>query len=99
MTECNAGAIVNIPNKKNISSIGVPTTGEVKIVDPETREILPTGKTGEIMYRSPQVAKGYWNKPAETKESFQTDGWLRTGDAGYIDEEGFIFFVDRIKIL
>jgi long-chain acyl-CoA synthetase len=99
MTECNAGAIVNIPNKKNISSIGVPITGEVKIVDPETREILPIGKTGEIMYRSPQVAKGYWNKPEETKETFQTDGWLRTGDAGYINEEGFIFFVDRIKDL
>lgn len=99
MTECNAGAIVNVPNKKNNLSIGVPTTGEVKIVDPETREILPLGKTGEIMYRSPQVAKGYWNKPEETKESFQADGWLRTGDAGYINEEGFVFFVDRIKDL
>ncbi|MGO9020614.1 MAG: class I adenylate-forming enzyme family protein [Syntrophobacteraceae bacterium] len=99
MTECNAGAIVNIPNKKNISSIGVPITGEVKIVDQDTREILPLGKTGEMMYRSPQVAKGYWNKPEETKEAFQTDGWLRTGDAGYINEEGFIFFVDRIKDL
>ena len=99
MTECNAGAIVNVPNKKNASSIGVPTTGEVKIVDPDTREILPIGKPGEIMYRSPQVAKGYWNKPEETKEAFQTDGWLRTGDAGYINEEGFIFFVDRIKDL
>jgi len=97
MTECNAGAIVNVPNKKNNLSIGVPTTGEVKVVDPESREILPLGKTGEIMYRSAQVAKGYWNKPEETKESFQTDGWLRTGDAGYINEEGFIFFVDRIK--
>ena len=99
MTECNAGAIVNISNKKNFLSIGVPTTGEVKIVDPETREILPIGKTGEILYRSFQVAKGDWNKPAETKESFQTDGCLRTGDAGYIDEDGFIFFVDRIKDL
>jgi long-chain acyl-CoA synthetase len=99
MTECNAGAIVNVPNKKNASSIGVPTTGEVKIVDPDTREILPIGKPGEIMYRSPQVAKGYWNKPDETKEAFQTDGWLRTGDAGYMNEEGFIFFVDRIKDL
>ncbi|HET6461085.1 MAG TPA: long-chain fatty acid--CoA ligase, partial [Syntrophales bacterium] len=74
-------------------------TGEVKIVSPETREILPIGKTGEIMYRSPQVAKGYWNKPEETKETFQTDGWLRTGDAGYINEEGFVFFVERIKDL
>lgn len=99
MTECNAGAIVNLPNKKNILSIGVPITGEVKIVDPETREMLTIGKTGEILYRSPQVAKGYWNKPEETKETFQTDGWLRTGDAGYINEEGFIFFVDRIKDL
>jgi len=99
MTECNAGAIVNLRNKKNALSIGVPITGEVKIVDPESREILPIGKTGEIMYRSPQVAKGYWNKPEETRETFQVDGWLRTGDAGYINEEGFVFFVDRIKDL
>ena len=99
MTECNAGSIVNLPYKKDLSSIGVPITGEVKVVNPDTREMLPVGEVGEIMYRSPQVAKGYWNKPEETKESFQTDGWLRTGDAGYISEEGFVNFVDRIKDL
>ncbi|MBN2283763.1 MAG: AMP-binding protein [Deltaproteobacteria bacterium] len=99
MTECNAGAIVNLPNRSNPDSIGVPVAGEAKIVNPETGEILPRGETGELMYRGLQVAKGYWNKPEDTKETFQTDGWLHTGDACYMDEEGFIFFVDRIKDL
>lgn len=99
MTECNAGAIVNLPNKKNPDSIGVPIFGEAKIVNPDTGAMLPIGETGEILYRGPQVAKGYWNRPEETRETFQTDGWLHTGDAGYISEDGFIFFVDRIKDL
>jgi long-chain acyl-CoA synthetase len=97
MTETNAGAIVNLPNKRNLDSIGVPLSGEVKIVD-EQGDTTPRGVTGEIWMRSPQVAKGYWNKPEETAKTF-TDGWLHTGDAGYMDEEGFIFFVDRIKDL
>jgi long-chain acyl-CoA synthetase len=97
MTETNAGAIVNLPNKRNLDSIGVPLSGEVKIVD-ERGEIVGRGTTGEIWFRSPQVARGYWNNPEETKKTF-TDGWLHTGDAGYMDEEGFIFFVDRIKDL
>lgn len=99
MTECNAGAIVNIQNKKSNASIGVPTNGEVKVVNPETRAMVPIGETGEIMYRSPQTSKGYWNKPEESRATFQPDGWVRTGDAGYMDKDGFIFFVDRIKDL
>lgn len=99
MTECNAGAIVNLPNKRNLEAIGVPIFGEVKVVNPETGEMLPVGEVGEIMVRGPQVAKGYWNKPEDTKATFQVDGWLHTGDAGTINEEGFVFFVDRIKDL
>ena len=97
MTETNAGAIVNLPNKKNLDSIGVPLSGEVKIVD-EAGNTLPHGETGEIWFKSPQVAAGYWENPEETKKTF-TDGWLHTGDAGYMDADGFIHFVDRIKDL
>jgi long-chain acyl-CoA synthetase len=99
MTECNAGAIVNLPNKRNSDAIGVPIFGEVKIINPDTGEMVPRGETGEILFRGPQGARGYWNKPEETRETFQTDGWLHTGDAGYISDDGFIFFVDRIKDL
>jgi long-chain acyl-CoA synthetase len=51
------------------------------------------------MFRGDGVAKGYWRKPRETAEAFTEDGWLHTGDAGYLDEEGFLHFVDRYKDL
>ncbi|MGB9904277.1 MAG: class I adenylate-forming enzyme family protein [Desulfotomaculales bacterium] len=98
MTETNSGGIISLPFKKNLDSIGVPVAGEVKIVD-QAGNILPRGQIGEIMFRGPQVAKGYWNKPEETKAAFTPDGWLHTGDAGYISEDGFVYFVERIKDL
>ena len=69
-----------------------------KIVD-ENNTVVPRGKEGEILYRGLQVSGGYLNKPEETKSTFQDDGWLRTGDAGYVDEEDFVHFVDRKKDL
>ena len=98
MTEANAGAIVNLANKKKLDSIGVPLNGEVKIIDKDGKTVK-RGEVGEILYRGPQVAKGYWNKPAETKEAFDADGWLHTGDAGYVSDDGFVYFVERIKDL
>ncbi len=98
MTETNCGGIMSLPNKKNLNSIGVPVAGEVKIIDPEGNT-LPRGEVGEICFRGPQVAAGYWNKPEETARVFDEDGWLHTGDAGYMDQEGFIYFVDRMKDL
>lgn len=98
MTEANAGAIVNLVNKKKLDSIGVPINGEVKIINKEGK-MVKRGEIGEILYRGPQVAKGYWNKPKETRESFDADGWLHTGDAGYVSEDGFVYFVERIKDL
>ncbi|MDD2546188.1 MAG: long-chain fatty acid--CoA ligase [Burkholderiaceae bacterium] len=68
---------------------------ELRIVDPEDRE-LPTGQIGEICARGPMVMQGYWNKPAETAEALR-GGWLHTGDSGYLDEEGYLYVVDRIK--
>ena len=68
---------------------------EVKIVDINDFEV-PSGSVGEIVTRGPHVMKGYWNKPAETELALR-NGWMHTGDAGYMDEEGFVYIVDRYK--
>jgi Acyl-CoA synthetases (AMP-forming)/AMP-acid ligases II len=68
---------------------------EVRIVDEEDRE-LPRGAVGEIVVRGPAVMKGYWNQPEATAQALR-NGWMHTGDGGYMDEEGFVFIVDRLK--
>ncbi|MAE96951.1 MAG: fatty acid--CoA ligase [Deltaproteobacteria bacterium] len=70
---------------------------ELRIVD-ETGKELPTGERGELLVRGTSVVRGYWNRPDANAESF-VDGWLRTGDVAYLDEEGFLTIVDRIKDL
>lgn len=78
-------------------SIGVPWPDtDVKILSIETGETLPTGEIGEIVIKGPQIMKGYWNRPEETEQTIQ-DGWLLTGDLGYMDEEGYFYVVDRKK--
>ena len=99
MTETNSGGVISIPGKKeNPDSIGIPILSEVKIVG-NNGEVLKRNEQGEIYYRGLQLAKGYHNKPDETKECFLPDGWFKTGDRGYIDEEDFVYFVDRMKDL
>mgnify|MGYP000860150535 CR=1 FL=1 len=78
-------------------SIGPPFPNtDIKIVDISTGEELPRGERGEM--RSPLVMKGYWNNPEETANQLK-DGWLYTGDIAYMDEDGYIFIVDRSKDL
>lgn len=101
------GAVVNLPpddhdpngpNKHRLRSCGIPGTGvELRIVDAETDADLPQGAIGEIWIRSPQVMKGYWNMPEETAKAITDDGWFKSGDAGYLDEDGYLYIHDRVK--
>ncbi|HYC55892.1 MAG TPA: class I adenylate-forming enzyme family protein [Candidatus Binatia bacterium] len=79
-------------------SVGVPIpVCDVKVVD-EEGNALPAGEVGELWIKGPNVVKGYFNKPKETEASF-TDGWLHSGDLARIDDEGFVYLVDRAKDL
>jgi long-chain acyl-CoA synthetase len=81
---------------EKVKSAGRPClTVEVKIVDINDDE-LPLGEIGEIVSRGPHVMQGYWKQPELTAAAIR-EGWMHTGDAGYMDEEGFIFIVDRVK--
>ncbi|MFZ1062653.1 MAG: long-chain-fatty-acid--CoA ligase [Acidimicrobiales bacterium] len=73
------------------------TDVNVEIVDFATGQPVPTGEVGEIIIRGPQVTPGYWRRPQETAAMFLDDGGLRTGDAGRMDAQGYVYIVDRIK--
>lgn len=80
------------------SGLALPNT-ECRIVDPETGADLPAGEAGEMWIRGPQVMQEYLNNPEATKSTLTPDGWLKTGDIAYIDTDGFMFIVDRLKEL
>lgn len=98
LTEASPAVCINPMDLKGFQkSIGYPVNmTEIKIASP-TGEALGIGERGELWVKGPQVMKGYWNKPDETKEVLDQEGWLHTGDIGYQDEEGFIYLVDRKK--
>ncbi|HEX4736445.1 MAG TPA: class I adenylate-forming enzyme family protein [Allosphingosinicella sp.] len=78
-------------------SAGPPVpVAELKIMSPDGTRELPVGEVGELWAKGPQIVKGYWNQPEATAETF-VDGWVRTGDLARLDEEGFLFIVDRAK--
>jgi acyl-CoA synthetase (AMP-forming)/AMP-acid ligase II len=78
-------------------SVGTPLAGvEIKIIDEAGSEV-PTGTVGEIATRSARNMRGYYNNPDATTETIDAEGWLRTGDAGYLDEDGYLYIHDRVK--
>ena len=98
MTETSATATSNFGEdyERKPTSCGVPSpTGEVRIVGDKGQD-MPVGEVGELYYRGPIVVRGYWNKPQATAETF-VDGWVKTGDLARVDEEGFVYIVDRAK--
>jgi acyl-CoA synthetase (AMP-forming)/AMP-acid ligase II len=76
----------------------VPNT-EAKVVDPATGEALGRNQDGELCFRGPQVMRGYLNRPAETGQMLDPDGWLHSGDVGHVDDDGYFYVVDRVKEL
>jgi long-chain acyl-CoA synthetase len=97
LSETSPVASSNRPDReRRPGSIGMPIDGvEMTIVDESGNELAP-GERGEIVIRGPNVMKGYWNRPEATAAAIR-DGWLRTGDVGLVDRDGYFYVVDRLK--
>jgi long-chain acyl-CoA synthetase len=101
LTEALVAAIITpVLGEYKPGSVGVPLPDiEVRITEVESGTgTLPAGQVGEILMRAPNLMQGYWQRPQETAEAIR-DGWLFTGDLGYLDEDGYLFIVDRKKDL
>lgn len=101
LSETMAQSHTNPDDRQKLQCMGIPLFNvDARVVDVDTLQELPVGQTGEVIVHGPQVMKGYWNRPEDTAKSFITiDGkeFFRTGDLGYMDEEGYFFFSDRLK--
>ena len=96
--------VMNLGNplvgERRAGSVGLPFEGvEVRIADPKSNVVLEQGETGEIMLRGPNVTQGYWRNPEATAAAFTPDGWFRTGDLGFVDDDGYYFISGRAKEL
>jgi fatty-acyl-CoA synthase len=86
------------PQEKRVNTMGRPEPGvEIRIIDGATGRTLARGERGEICFRGWNVMKGYYKKPEETAAAIDKEGWLHTGDAGYIDDDGFVIWTGRLK--
>lgn len=98
LTEASPAVTINPLDLKEFSgSIGLPIPSTELSIRDDTGSEVSRGQVGEICVRGPQVMKGYWQRPAETENALYPDGFLRTGDMGYVDQQGFVFLVDRKK--
>src|SRR5437764_2927569 len=97
-TEATAAMTVNRLDNRKVGSVGTPIPGvEVRVVDEEDNAV-PVGQIGEVVCRGAIVMKGYWRQPDETTTVLR-NGWLHTGDVGRLDEDGFLYIVERMKDL
>jgi long-chain acyl-CoA synthetase len=100
LSEATSGTISNPYSLIKVGSVGIPIPKTEAMIALETDQggvkEAPVGMKGEILVRGPQVMKGYWNKPEETAATLK-DGWLHTGDIGYMDDDGYFYVVDRKK--
>lgn len=97
-TECVPATVFQWPSHQNTKAASwgpSVVTVDTRIMDPGGN-LLPRGETGEIVYRSPHVMTGYWNNPAANTAAFAS-GWFHSGDVGHLDEEGVVWFTDRVK--
>ncbi len=100
LTETSPVTHATAPGTARSGSIGfLISNTEVRVVDPESGSDLGVGAEGELWIRGPQVMAGYLNNPEATRETVDGDGWLRTGDIGRVDEDGYWYITDRLKEL
>lgn len=100
MTETGMNCSNPLKGERRIGSVGLPLPGvQVRIVHSETGEVLSDGEIGDVQLRGPNVFKGYWRQPEKTVESFSADGWFKTGDLGFREDDGYITLCGRSKDL
>ena len=98
LTETSPAACINPMDLAEYNgSIGLPIPSTDACIKDEDGNLLPVGEVGELCIKGPQVMKGYWQRPGETAEAIDADGWLHTGDMARMDEQGFFYIVDRKK--
>ncbi|MES2939452.1 MAG: AMP-binding protein [Pseudomonadota bacterium] len=100
MTESSGCITVNPPRRVRPGSSGCLLPGtQARVVDPASGADLPPGTPGELWFRGPQAFTGYWRQPAATQETLTADGWVRTGDLGVFDADGYLSITGRLKEL
>ena len=97
LTEASPVVCINPVTQPKVGTVGLPIPGTDVSVRDERGKSLAIGETGEVWVRGPQVMQGYWGRPEETRNTLTDDGWLKTGDIGMIDPQGFVKLLDRKK--